>query len=50
MAKKKSAYKASLPDKKLGKKKRTSIGSSRQSRPKNKNKKRNWKPYRRQGR
>tara|TARA_Y100001951_G_scaffold38170_1_gene30089 strand:+ start:3888 stop:4040 length:153 start_codon:yes stop_codon:yes gene_type:complete len=50
MAKKKSAYKASLPDKKLGKKKRTSIGSSRQSRPKSKNKKQNWKRYRGQGR
>lgn len=50
MAKNKSAYRSSLPDKKLGKKKRTSIGSSRQTRPKNKNKKQNWKPYRGQGR
>ena len=50
MAKKKSADKASLPDKKLGVKKRTAIGSSRQSRPKNKNKKRGWKRYRGQGR
>ena len=31
-------------------KKRTSIGNSLRSRPKNKNKKRNWKKYRGQGR
>jgi hypothetical protein len=29
--------------------KRTSIGKSRKSRPKNKHKKANWKPYRGQG-
>jgi len=45
----KSAYMASLPKKKLGMKKRTSIGSSRQSRPKNKNKRKNRKKYRGQG-
>jgi hypothetical protein len=37
-------------DKKFGKvNKRTEIGKSRQSRPKNKNKRRNWKKYRGQG-
>ena len=37
-------------NKKTGIKKRTSIGNSLRSRPKNKNKKRGWKKYRGQGR
>tara|TARA_Y100000310_G_scaffold310344_1_gene355456 strand:- start:93 stop:242 length:150 start_codon:yes stop_codon:yes gene_type:complete len=46
----KSAFIATLPKKKLGMKKRTSIGSSRQTRPKNKNKRKQRKKYRGQGR
>ena len=46
MAKKK----ADSLSKKNGVKKRTAIGNSLRSRPKNKNKKRNWKKYRGQGR
>jgi len=45
----KSAFIASLPKKKTGVKKRTSIGNSRQSRPKSKNKQKNKKKYRGQG-
>jgi len=47
MAKKK---KIETLNKKTGLKKRTAIGNSLRSRPKNKNKKRNWKKYRGQGR
>ncbi len=36
--------------KKMAVKKKTSIGKSRRSRPLNKNKKRNWKKYKGQGR
>jgi hypothetical protein len=39
----------SVSVKKAGVKKRTSIGSSRRSKPKNKHKRANWKKYRGQG-
>ena len=38
-----------LNKKKTGQKKRTSIGKSRRSTPKNKHKKKSWKKYRGQG-
>jgi|TARA_Y100000310_G_scaffold2072_1_gene2585 hypothetical protein len=43
-----TAYQKALY-RKVIKPKRTSIGKSTQTRPKNKHKRRNWKPYRRQG-
>ena len=43
-----TAYQKSLYRKEL-RPKRTSIGKSPRTRPKNKNKRQNWKPYRGQG-
>ena len=45
MAKKAKSYK----EHEAGPKKRTSIGNSIRSRPKNKHKRRSWKKYRKQG-
>ena len=46
---KRSAYGLAHVKKAKVKPKRTSIGKSKNTRPKNKHKKRIWKPYRRQG-
>jgi len=48
MAKKKSVIK-SIREYKEGKAKKTSIGKSKNSRPLNKHKRKNWKKYRGQG-